>query len=179
MALYTRILVTLDGTSVDDPLLEHVRELAAIHQATVVLLRVAHYHTRDMRTHEEEESREYLAEAAARFGGHGFAVETVLGRGEPADEILRQAVDQRADLIALATHGHGWLPRMVLGSVVDKVRHATAIPVLLIRGGHDGAAAASGAGSEGAGAATGAGPEGGPAGGEPRDAPPSGPPSDD
>lgn len=133
MALYKRILVPLDGTDVDEPLLDHVGQLALAHGASVVLLRVAHYHTRDSRASEEEDCRADLARAAARLGGHGFAVDTVLGRGEPADEILRQAAEQHVDLIAMATHGHGWLQRRVLGSVADRVRHGTRVPLLFVR----------------------------------------------
>ena len=59
MALYSRILVPLDGTPVDEPLLEHIQQLAAAYEATVVLLRVAHFHTRDSRTHELDDCREY------------------------------------------------------------------------------------------------------------------------
>ena len=123
MALYRRILVTLDGSEVDDPLLDDVGQLAAELGSTVYLLRVAHFHTRDSRAAEEDEAREDLARASARLGGYGFPVETVLGRGEPADVILEQAAELKADLIAMAPHGHKWLERTVLGSVVDRVRH--------------------------------------------------------
>ena len=35
----------------------------------------------------------------------------------------------------MATHGHGWAKRMVLGSVADHVRHNTDVPLLLLKGG--------------------------------------------
>ena len=84
MGLYARILVTLDGSSVDDALLDDVERLADALGSTVMLLRVAHYHTRDSRVAEEDEARADLERAAARLEGHGFAVETVLGHGEPS-----------------------------------------------------------------------------------------------
>jgi nucleotide-binding universal stress UspA family protein len=61
----------------------------------------------------------------------------VLGHGEPGDVIVAQAHQLEADLIAMATHGHGWLERRVLGSVADFVRHRSDVPLLLVRG-HDG-----------------------------------------
>ena len=136
MALYSRILVTLDGTDIDLPMLEQVKLLAAMLGSTVVLLRVAHYHTRDSRTAEETDCQADLARAAARREGHGFEVETVLGRGEPAAEILRQSEAQHASLIAMGTHGHGRVSRYLYGSVSEQVRHSTALPLLLVRG-HD------------------------------------------
>jgi nucleotide-binding universal stress UspA family protein len=134
MALYERILVTLDGSPVDDTLLDDVEQLASALGATVILLRVAHFHTRDSRVAEEDEARADLERAAARLGGHGFAVETVLGRGEPPEVIVAQAEALGAQLIAMATHGHGWLERRVLGSVADYVRHHSDVPLLVVKG---------------------------------------------
>ena len=134
MALYARILVTLDGSTVDDALLEDVARLAEALGSTVLLLRVAHYHTRDSKVAEEDEARADLEQASARLAGHGFPVETVLGHGEPGDVIVAQAHELDADLIAMATHGHGWLERRVLGSVADFVRHRSDVPLLLVRG---------------------------------------------
>ena len=135
MSLYNRILVPLDGTATDDAVLAHVGELAAANNADVVLLRVAHYHTRDSRTHEVEDCRADLERSAAQLRGRGFEVSTVLGDGEPADVIVAQAADLGADLIAMATHGHNWLSRFVFGSVAEAVRHRSAVPLLLLKGG--------------------------------------------
>jgi nucleotide-binding universal stress UspA family protein len=38
-----------------------------------------------------------------------------------------------SDLIAMATHGHGGLRRWVMGSVADRVLHATHLPLLVVR----------------------------------------------
>ena len=35
----------------------------------------------------------------------------------------------------MATHGHGWAKRIVLGSVADHLRHNTDVPLLLLKGG--------------------------------------------
>jgi nucleotide-binding universal stress UspA family protein len=133
MGLYGRILVTLDGSSVDDALLDDIERLAEALGSTVLLLRVAHYHTRDSRVAEEDEARADLERAAARLEGHGFVVETVLGHGEPDAVIVEQAAALGADLIAMGTHGHGWLERQVLGSVADHVRHHSDVPLLVVK----------------------------------------------
>ena len=59
MALYRRILVPL-GQREDLAVLAHAAELAALCSAELVLLRVAHYHTRDSRTAELDESEALL-----------------------------------------------------------------------------------------------------------------------
>ncbi len=49
MGVYDHILVPIEGTETDAPVLEHVAALAAVCGSSVTLLRVAHYHTRDER----------------------------------------------------------------------------------------------------------------------------------
>ena len=58
---------------------------------------------------------------------------TVVGRGEPAEDTVEQAEALDCDLIAMGTHGHGTLKRVVLGSFAEKVRHATDVPLLLVK----------------------------------------------
>jgi nucleotide-binding universal stress UspA family protein len=133
MTLFGRILVTLDGSPVDDAVLERVVALAEAFHSEVILLRVAHFHTRDTMTHEVEDAQAVLDRAAPRLAGLGFTVRTVVGRGEPVDDTVEQAEALGCDLIAIGTHGHGTLKRAVLGSFAEKVRHATAVPLLLVK----------------------------------------------
>jgi len=135
MAVYDHILVPIEGTETDAPVLEHVGALAAVCGATVTLLRVAHYHTRDQRSCEIEDAEGDLARAAELLRGRGLEVKTLLLSGEPQEVIVRQAAELRPDLIAMATHGHGWAKRIVLGSVADHLRHNTDVPLLLLKGG--------------------------------------------
>jgi len=135
VALYDRILVPIEGGDTDAPVLEHVAELAAMCAAEVTLLRVAHFHTRDQRNCEVDESEADLAAAAETLRERGLTVRTVLVSGEPQDVIVQQAAELRPDLIAMATHGHGWAKRLVLGSVADHLRHNTDVPLLLLKGG--------------------------------------------
>jgi nucleotide-binding universal stress UspA family protein len=133
VGLYERILVPIEGSQTDGPVLAHVRELASTCGAEVYVLRVAHYHTRDERTHELDDAEADLRRAAEALGGGGFPVHTILGHGEPAEQIIAQAEELGADLIAMATHGHRWLGRLVYGSVADHIRHGADVPLLLIR----------------------------------------------
>lgn len=132
--LYKRILVPIEGTATDEPVLEHVGRLAPLCGAEVVLLRVAHFHTRDQRACELEDAQGDLERAAERLRRRSVTVTTLLLPGEPAEVIVAQARELRPDLIAMATHGHGWAKRVVLGSVADHVRHNTDVPLLLVKG---------------------------------------------
>ena len=59
----------------------------------------------------------------------GLPVKRLLLRGEPADEIVRVARDEKVDLIVMPTHGYGVFRRFLLGSVTAKVLHDSACPV--------------------------------------------------
>lgn len=51
--------------------------------------------------------------------------------GDPAHEILRLADEVGAELIAAGSHGHGFLGRIVLGSVSSKLLHGARCAVLI------------------------------------------------
>jgi len=59
----------------------------------------------------------------------GIDVRRLLLRGDPAREIGQTARDEEVDLIAMSTHGHGALYRLLLGSVAAKVLHDSECPV--------------------------------------------------
>ena len=131
MPLYRRILVPL-GDAGDAAILQHVTALAELTGAEIVLLRVAHYHTRDSRTAEVAESETLLGEVAAS-DEQGSGSRTVVGHGEVTETILAQAVALECDLIVMGTHGHGSLTRGVLGCVSEGIWRGSTIPVLTMR----------------------------------------------
>jgi len=59
----------------------------------------------------------------------GLAVKRVLLEGDPALTIVQTARVEKADLIAMPTHGYGAFRRFLLGSVTAKVLHDSDCPV--------------------------------------------------
>ncbi|MGQ9524290.1 MAG: universal stress protein [Armatimonadota bacterium] len=134
--MYRRILVALDASSADQDILEHIERLASYCNAEVVLFRAAHYDTLDARRAEIDEGQAALDAAERRLSDAGIPVTKMLGHGEPSEAIVAAAERCNCDLIAMATHGHGKLIDVLLGSVADRVRHGTYIPVLLLKSRH-------------------------------------------
>jgi nucleotide-binding universal stress UspA family protein len=60
-------------------------------------------------------------------------VEHQLAEGDPAEEILRVARVEGCDLIVMGTQGRGGLPRLLIGSVADKVMRRANCSVLTVR----------------------------------------------
>jgi nucleotide-binding universal stress UspA family protein len=138
--MYRRILVPLEHSPTDVHILSHVTALATHCRAAVVLIHVAdgwaarNIAALNLRESEEMRAdREYLDRMAANMTRAGVQAEAVLASGDPAAEITGAAVRERCDLIAMATHGHKLIGDIVHGSVANAVRHATSIPVLLLR----------------------------------------------
>lgn len=50
----------------------------------------------------------------------------------PADEIVKMAAEEGADLLVLGTHGHGVVKRALIGSVASGVARRAPCPVLLV-----------------------------------------------
>jgi nucleotide-binding universal stress UspA family protein len=53
--------------------------------------------------------------------------------GDPADEIIRIAEKEKADLIILGSRGLGTIKGVVLGSVSRKVTHSAECPVMIVK----------------------------------------------
>lgn len=58
--------------------------------------------------------------------------DAILREGIPASQILAVAAECGADLIVMGTHGRRGLPRVLLGSVAEKVVRRSPVPVLTV-----------------------------------------------
>ena len=62
----------------------------------------------------------------------GVSCDTIqVADAQPYQAIIATAADRGCDLIVMATHGHGGLSAVLLGSVTNKVLTHTKIPVLV------------------------------------------------
>jgi nucleotide-binding universal stress UspA family protein len=142
--MYKNILVTLDNSAVDNAILAHIRPLARLTGATLTLVHVADgFGSRlqeQLNLQDSEEiraDRAYLEGEVAKLIAEGFKASSILVQGqEVAQGVLSVARENDCDLIAMATHGHGPVKDIILGSVADSLRHHTDIPILMIRAHH-------------------------------------------
>ncbi len=138
--MYKSILIPLENSTVDRAILEHVRGLARMTGARLILMHVAdgwvarNYNLLQLQESEEMKAdRAYLEEQARILRAEGFQVEPMLALGDPAKEIIELAHKTGADLIAMSTHGHRFISDLLYGSTADKVRHCVDVPVLLLK----------------------------------------------
>jgi len=138
--MYQRILIPLENSGADDTILGHIKPLARLTGATLLLVHVADgWVARNFdqlklaESQEMKEDRVYLEERSRELTAEGFSCEAVLALGEPSDEIIKLAQEKDIDLIAMTTHGHRLISDLLYGSTADKVRHQVNVPVLLLK----------------------------------------------
>ena len=149
------ILVPLDGTEVSEGILPWVSGIAKKANAPLILLTVVDphgieypsalslpsqsSHGEDLtlyRDQIEENSRSHALDAlnamATRLRDSGVSAEAEATLGNPAEQILRVSEEKGCGLIAMSTHGRNLVGRSIMGSVTDKVLHASSVPVLAV-----------------------------------------------
>ena len=138
--MYRTILIPVENTAADQTILEHIKPLARLTGASLLLMHVAdgwvarNYQRLNLAESEEmQEDRAYLEKLANELRGEGFTVDHLLALGEPSDEIIKAANVCGVDLIAMSTHGHRFISDLLYGSTADKVRHIVEVPVLLLK----------------------------------------------
>jgi nucleotide-binding universal stress UspA family protein len=148
------ILVPLDGSPLAKQVLPSVRMLAPLLGAEARLLPVVseadRYHLladfepddpfktagekyRSSWDALRQNADSYLAPLAQQLRAAGVEPAYEVRLGAPAEVIVEEAEREHVALIAMATHGYSGIKRWALGSVADKVLHATGKPLLLVR----------------------------------------------
>jgi nucleotide-binding universal stress UspA family protein len=147
---FKRILVTTDFSESGDHAVAHAFRMAADHTAEVVLCHVvepvvipnplyAQYYpgelmSPDVLARAEADAKQALEDRAPKEGPFARVPRrVVLGRGTPAEEIIRLAQELKVDLIVIATHGHTGIKHLLLGSVAERVVRHAVVPVLVVR----------------------------------------------
>lgn len=147
-----RALVALDGSSHAEATLERVAQLlaglarAGHQQGGVQLLQVTGTPTSYGRFRStptlpddaRQQAEQYLDAVARRFTAgdlaayHLEATTLVTTDSDVAQAIAHAAERAPVDLIAMTTHGRGKLLRWALGSIMERVLHATGKPLLIL-----------------------------------------------
>ena len=138
--MYRRILVAVEHSDADRTIIRHVEQLAQLTGAELVLVHVAdgwaarHFNQLKLRESEEiQDDRAYLEGLCEGLRNKGLTVDARLLMGDPSTEIVKAVETEKADLLAMATHGHRFLQDLVKGTTVDRVRHLVTVPVVLVR----------------------------------------------
>jgi len=144
--MYSKILVPLDGSKRAEAILPYVESLAKSHNAQVILMRVIEPHSQyvnpmsaqplldpEIFRRETQEVETYLMNQQDKLYRKEISSRVFVAYGPVVEEIIKAAEAEKADLIAIASHGRTGLSRVFYGSVVAGVLHRIDRPLLIIR----------------------------------------------
>jgi nucleotide-binding universal stress UspA family protein len=142
--MYKSILAPLDGSKRAEAILPHLEHLALRYDAQVIFLQVIEQtmlfvnpesYEMEMKAFQEkaQQAKIYLDELKETFGKKGIKAHTLTVHGPIVEGIIAAAESEKADLIALASHGRTGFTRVFYGSVAAGVLHCVDRPLLLIR----------------------------------------------
>ena len=143
--MYSRILVPLDGSELAEQVLPYVKALAKAYQSPICLLRVFDpvpaelgdelhgVYLDQIATAFRNAAETYLEQIATKLKELDLPVSVVSHEGGAAAFIISEAEKTPGTLIAMATHGRSGVTQWLLGSVTDRVLHATSCPLMIVR----------------------------------------------
>jgi nucleotide-binding universal stress UspA family protein len=146
-----RVLVPIDGSRYSDEVVQFLLRIPLPRRAEIVLMTVVQPWAAalvrayggdaegsrriiaELRGAEEEAAQRLMTEAERHLQGGGYKVSLLVARGDPSQEILREAGEQRVDLVALGAKGLTGVRRFLLGSVSQRVARYAEPSVLIVR----------------------------------------------
>jgi len=147
MIMYQRILVPIDGSPTSEKALKEAVKIADGNSKLRLIYAVEQTYPLDaegfafidyaaLKEAVRSTGERALAQAEKLVKSSEMNVETALleNSGNAATLIDDEAMNWKADLIVIGTHGRTGLSRLLLGSVAEQVVRGASIPVLLVRG---------------------------------------------
>lgn len=132
-----RIVVPLDGSLTAEAILPQVRRVLYRNDSEVILVRAVIpptvENTIEAAQSELAVAREYILGQLERLEKAGVRTKYVVRIGSPVGVVLDVVEEQKATMIAMATHGTTGVSRFLFGSVAEAVMRNSPVPVLLLR----------------------------------------------
>ncbi|MDN6168388.1 MAG: universal stress protein [Lactococcus lactis] len=138
------ILIAVDGSKNSKRALSEARRYADMAGAEIMILTVLENNfdfsmglSKDSKAKEKEEQKKVgeaiLKEALEFFEDFDGDVHTSIRFGYPASEVLKEAEENKINLIIMGSRGLGAFSRTFLGSVSNKVLNYSDSDVLIVR----------------------------------------------
>lgn len=107
--------------------------MTLVHVVTPHTLMYEDLPSMDFVTAVEDAARHALAKAREALRAKAPSADSLFLRGAAAPEILGAIDSQKADLVVMGKHGRGFLNRMLVGSVAERVVRHASVPVMAVK----------------------------------------------
>lgn len=145
---YRRIMVPIDGSTRADSVLPIARRIARTHAADLILVHIVprlevvgasrvpqlEQLRSQIDVHNKRNAVQHLDKLRRRSIEDGLDVKTITrGPGDPRSMLRELAIEQKADLIVMASHGNTGLDDVPCGSVAEYLAGHAPVPLLIVR----------------------------------------------
>lgn len=148
--MYTKILVSTDGSKLSDKAVLDAARLAKLSKAELVIVTVREPFVaprmggesvpgymgleKQMKSAARQEAEDMVAQAATIAAAQKVKARTVVAENySPYKAIIATAKKEKCDLIVMASHGRSGAAAVLIGSETQKVLTHTTVPVLVLR----------------------------------------------
>ena len=143
--MYRNILVPLDGSTLAECVLPHVKIIAhGSDNPNIIFMRVIEMpvssysdlsdtQRTQVMANKREEAKKYFEGLIAQNEYEGITVKCEVIFGKVTGTIAEYANRNEIDLIVIASHGSTGIIGLVWGSIADQVLQTSSLPVLMIR----------------------------------------------
>jgi nucleotide-binding universal stress UspA family protein len=144
--MFSRILVAVDGSQPAERALESAIDLAKTYGAKLIILHVTLQRLYAVTPSEagalapkvfvgemQAEGESIIQKAEQHASGKGIDYECKMVHGVAADEIIKSARAEGADLVILGSRGLNEVRAFLFGSVSDRVSHGVKCPTLIVK----------------------------------------------
>ena len=135
MRVPRRILVPTDLSSFSLEAMEYADQISKLFNGEIIIFH-ALPQVHDQAGNEQEnefEARKAIIHLLMERNIVPQNLKLELGFGTPVEAIVVAALQLRADIIVMSTHGRTGLPHALLGSVTEQVVRLSAVPVLTVK----------------------------------------------
>jgi len=144
--MFSRILVAVDASPVAERALANAVDLCKKYSAKLIIVHVVLRRFYAVTPSEagvlattvfvkevESEGKAIISKSEEFVKPSGVEYVCRLVQGVPADEIVKVAKEEKADLIVIGSRGLAEVRAFLLGSVSDRVNHHATCPVLIVK----------------------------------------------
>jgi len=130
-----KILLALDGSDNSERALWWVIKYAGREKAQVVLFRAVDTEVMDpdFAPSQVKDALNYLLRMETEINQAGVPSKVLVREGNPAETIVKVAMEERCDLILMSTRGGSKVKRWAIGGVTEQVLRMSPVPVLPIQ----------------------------------------------
>ena len=137
-----KMLVAVDFTKFSDQAIDYTRMIAHEFNAKILLFHVIEQFTYsvsdtiqvvDHYTTLKGIALQMLEDRKKKLKKRGLTVDTLVVKGNPSMEIVKQSKKICPDLIVMGSHGRTGLQSLLLGSVTERVVRMASCPVITVK----------------------------------------------